>query len=240
MRKLVALSLGDLKNITRDAMLIVAIFAPIALAFFVKFTFPFVTKVAYEMFSLDLVEHYEFIMSFLILLSPFMVGVMAGLMLLDEQDDNILAYIAVTPLSKTNYLIYRLLSPMVISFILTIFIIVFTGLVQFKYQLLPIAFMVALEAPIMALFMGTFANNKVEGLAITKGAGIILFAPLVGYFITEKWNFIAGIFPTYWVSKIFVASYDSINNYIIYMIMGFIIHGLYIFFFLNKFNYKQT
>ncbi|MDM5187025.1 hypothetical protein QUF99_06615 [Bacillus sp. DX4.1] len=240
MRKLVALSLGDLKNITRDAMLIVAIFAPIALALFVKFTFPFITQTAYEMFSLNLIEHYEFIMSFLILLSPFMVGVMAGLMLLDEQDENILAYIAVTPLSKLKYLMYRLLSPIVISFILTLFILLFTGIVQFKYQLLPIALMVALEAPIMALFLSNFANNKVEGLAITKGAGVILFAPLVGYFITEKWNLIAGVFPTYWISKIFVASYDSTHNYIIYMIIGFIVHGLYIFFLLNRFNYKQT
>lgn len=240
MKKLINLVFGDFKNITRDSMLLVSIFAPILLAVSVKLSFPFIEDMIFNVFSINLVEYYEVIMSFIILLSPFMLGVMVGLMILDEKDENILAYIAVTPMSKAGYLLYRLLSPMFISFICTVFIIEFTGLVTMHSKVWLVLLLVTMLTPIVALFLGVFAKNKVEGLTITKAAGILLFVPIVPFFIASKWALLAGVFPTYWISKAFVESFSTNQNYIGYLSLGFFVNGMYLYILWKRFNHQQA
>lgn len=240
MKKLITLAFGDFKNIIRDSMLLVSIFAPIILAVSVKLSFPFIVDTFFNVFSINLVEYSEVIMSFIILLSPFMLGVMVGLMILDEKDENILAYIAVTPMSKAGYLLYRLLSPMFISFILTVFIIEFTGLVTIHSRIWLVLLLVTMLTPMTALFLGNFASNKVEGLTITKVAGVILFVPIITFFIASKWGLLAGVFPTYWISKAFVASYYTAHNYVGYLLLGFLVSGVYLHYLWKRFNHQQA
>lgn len=218
-------------------MLLMAIFAPLLLALFVRFLMPFAADEVLERFTLDLREHYTFIMSFIIQLSPFMLGVMAGLMILDEKDENILAQIAVTPLSASGYIAYRLLSPMIISLFLTLFVVWFADLVTLEWRLLPVVLLVCMHTPIVALFLGGIAQNKVEGLALTKGAGVVLFASLASYFIPSNWAHLAGFFPTYWISEAFVAAIDgSIQAYALAVGAGFIVSGAYLYLLLRKFK----
>lgn len=237
MKKLLALSLGDVKNITRDSMLLMGIFAPLLLAVFVRFVVPLAADEVLERFALDIREHYTFIMSFIIQLSPFMLGVMAGLMILDEKDENILAQIAVTPLSTSGYIAYRLLSPMIVSLFLTLFMVWIADLVTLEWKLLPIVLLVCMHTPIVALFLGGMAQNKVEGLALTKGAGVVLFASLASYLIPSNWAYVAGVFPTYWISEAFVAAIDgSIQTYAMAVGAGFIVSGAYLYLLLRKFK----
>jgi fluoroquinolone transport system permease protein len=70
--------IGDFKNITRDSMLLGALLAPIALALFVKISVPFISDFVFEMFSINILDHYTFIMSFLIILSHFMLATPVG------------------------------------------------------------------------------------------------------------------------------------------------------------------
>lgn len=240
MRTLITFLIGDMKSITRDAMLIGAMLAPIALALFVKLTIFYFSEVLNEMFSFSIEHHYTLIMSFVILLSPFMLGVMAGLMILEEMDDNILSYIAVTPVSKSAYLLYRLTVPMLISTILTIFIIVYTGLVDFTVSILPAVLLAALITPIIALFLAGFANNKVEGLAIGKAIGIIVIVPFLTFIVESNWVFLLGVFPTFWVSEVFMRSDDMSLYSNMFVLVGFCVQGIYIFLLFKIFNRKST
>jgi fluoroquinolone transport system permease protein len=53
-------------------------------------------------------------------------------------------------------------------------------------------------APIFALLLATLAQNKVQGFALAKVAGVVLIPPMLAYFISAPWQIILGIFPTYW------------------------------------------
>lgn len=239
MKKIATLLKGDIKNIRRDALLLVNIIAPALLALFLRFGLPWISMLLLSRLQFDLTAHYPFILSFMALFTPFMMGALAGFILLDDRDSNILMYLSVTPLSKRGYLLYRTAAPSILSFFLTFAMLAFANLAPVNYvSLIPVVFMASTETPIAALFLGTFASNKVEGLALMKGLGILFFAPVAGYLIKSKLQLLAGIFPTYWVTQSFLASAQPGTGYWFYMLSGLAVHYLYFVYFLQRFKVK--
>ncbi len=235
MKKFSALVWTDMKNVSRDSFLILIYGILLLIAILFRFGIPMVAELVKPW--VDLTEHYTFIMSFLAFLTPGFVGMVMGFILLDERDEDILSYMAVTPLSKSGYLFYRIVSQMIISFLLMYVILFIAHLTPVPViRLIPVGLMASLEAPIMALFLAAFANNKVEGLAVYKLTSIIFLAPFVGYFVKSNWAFLAGILPPFWVSKAFLSSYEPHTGYWIFIMIGFIIHGGFIYLMLNRFN----
>ncbi len=238
MKKIAALTGGDFKNIVRDPLYLMVMAIPLFMSAAVRFAAPMAQRLLIKYF--DLSEHYLFIMSFFILWAPLMFGWIIGFILLDERDEDILSFISVTPLSKAGYLRYRILSPVLISFFLSLAVLFLVGLAELKFiKLVPVALLASLEAPLMALFLAAFAGNKVEGLALAKTASIAMLAPFAGYFLSSKWQLLAGIFPPYWVSKAFLAAYGSGPAYWLYLTGGFIIHALLIYLLLRKFKNRM-
>ena len=90
----------------------------------------------------------------------------------------------------------------------------------------------------MALFLGVFAANRIEGLALSKAFGIFLLVPLPGYLVESPWQLIAGILPPYWVSKSFLAGMEGGALFGIYTVTGLLIHVVYIHLLLGRFNKK--
>jgi fluoroquinolone transport system permease protein len=66
---------------------------------------------------------------------------------------------------------------------------------------LPSVVLASLIGPLLALVMVGFAGNKLEGLALMKGFGILLVGPLAAYFITSRWQLLLGLLPTYWPAR---------------------------------------
>ena len=239
MKKFVTLAWGDLKNISRDSFLVMIYCIPIFIAVLFHFGIPLVSRLVSQW--LDLTEYYRFIMSFLAFITPSFVGMIMGFILLDERDEDILSYIAVTPLSKAGYLGYRIISPMFISIIVTYLVLFIAHLSPVPViRLIPVVIMAAMEAPILALFLAAFANNKVEGLAVYKLTSLIYLAPAVGYFIKSGWAYLAGILPPFWISKAFLASYEPYAGYWLFIVAGFVIHLIFIHLMLNRFNERIT
>lgn len=234
MRKYFVLSIGDLKNISRDPILLAAVFAPFILAIMMRYGLPFVSEILLGELSFDLSQYYNLIMSVLILITPMMMGMLSGFLILDERDENILTFYSVTPLSKSGYLFYRVAMPTVISFLLSFFVFYFIGITECRVELLiPVLLLCSLESPMMALFLAAFASNKVEGLALSKAFGILFLAPAAGYFIESNWQYLAGIAPTFWVSKSLLAGVEMSSNYWIFIVIGIVVH-LFINFLLMK------
>ncbi len=239
MKKTAALLRGDIINIRRDALLLVNIVAPLLLALFLRFVLPQISALLLSRLQFDLTVHYPFILSFMTLFTPFMMGALAGFILLDDRDDNLLAYFSVTPLTKQGYLAYRTVVPSVLSFALTFAVLAFAKLAAVNYlSLIPVILMASIETPIAALFLGTYASNKVEGLALMKAMGILFFAPAVGYFVKSRLQLLAGIFPTYWVTQSFLESTRPTPAYWCYLLAGLAVHALYFSYLLKKFKVK--
>ena len=60
----------------------------------------------------------------------------------------------------------------------------------------------ALTAPLYALFVGTFAANKVQGFALLKGVGVLTWPPVLAWFVTSDWQLAFGLDPLYWPLKL--------------------------------------
>ncbi|MBA4495064.1 hypothetical protein ACFO25_09725 [Paenactinomyces guangxiensis] len=225
MRRILNLTLADLKNVRRDPMLIMAIAGPAMLTLVFRFVPPILTEWLTQKFGFDLTAYYDLILIFILQLVPLMIGMVSGYLMLDERDENLIQLFAVTPLRKSGYLFVRLAMPVLLTIMFTILLVYFTGLIQIKVvQLLPTILLLAMEAPMMALFLVSFAANKVEGLALSKGIGIIVAAPFAAYFIQWPWQIIAGISPTYWVAKMFFADSHSYEN-TFFLTVSLLMHG---------------
>lgn len=238
MKKILRLVAGDFRNVRRDSLLILSLIGPVIIAIVIRCLVPVVTALILNYSSFNLEDHYNFIISFALLLTPMILGSLAGFLVLDERDQGILTYLSITPLSKTFYLFYRIITPVTISFIFSFFILTFNGLIEVNLiRQIPVMVMASLEAPIIALIIVSFASNKVEGLAISKITGIILLAPLVRYFISSKLRFLAGFFPPFWVAEAFLAASRG-WVFLLYIIVGLGIHLVFVYLLLKKFIYK--
>lgn len=95
---------------------------------------------------------------------PLILGVMSGFILLDEREENMIQYFAVTPLSKRGYVMIRLILPMAMTLCYSILLFASGGLMApGAVNLLFVLIMVTLEAPIYTLLLAAYVANKVEG-----------------------------------------------------------------------------
>jgi fluoroquinolone transport system permease protein len=229
MRKTLSLLSGDFRAIRRDATLLMSMLAPLIIAVIARIGLPLLSDILIDKLNFDLTEYYTLILSFVIVLIPFILGISSGLLLLDEKDENILTYITVTPMSREGYIFYKIISPMIVSAVSTLFAVIFIGIKEIDIlKVIPVIIICSMEAPIIALVMVKFASNKIQGLVISKGIGFILLIPIAAYFIKIKWSLILGVFPTYWTGNAFVASFEEIGAYLFYIIGGVIVNGIYL------------
>lgn len=63
--------------------------------------------------------------------------------------------------------------------------------------------MAAPLAPLFALYLAAFAQNKVQGFALMKLSGIMLMLPVVAFFVQSPWELAFGVIPTYWMVKVY-------------------------------------
>ena len=194
----------DVKSVARDSMLRWLLALPLLIAIGMRWGVPAVAARLDEQFGFVLQPYYALIASFMAMIAPMLVGVVIGFLLLDQRDDGTLAALRVTPVSLNGFLVYRIAAPLVVSVVLTMVIVPITGLVEIQLlALLVVAVAAAPVGPLFALFLASFANNKVQGFALMKAAGILNWPPVIAYFLPIGWQWAMGIVPTYWPAKLF-------------------------------------
>ncbi len=234
MTKIINLIKTEFKNIFRDQFLIFICILPIFIATLFRFAIPEIREHTLPYF--DLAHFYDPILCILIILTPSFFGWVVGFIILDDRDEDILTYMSVTPIGKSGYIWFKILLPLLLSIPLAIISIYIANLKNIELmKLLPIIIIASLEAPYFALFLGTFANNKVEGLATAKLANIIIMGAFVPFFIKSNWAFLAGFLPTFWIAKAWLTNGFL---YYAYILIGFIHHLLVIWLMLFYFNKK--
>lgn len=166
------------------------------------------------------------ILPFFIISDPTMLGFFfVGALILLEKDENVLTAIAVTPLSGKGYLIYRVASTFILSFLFTLLMLPIMGLEKANYFLfIPVCVMAASEAPIISVLLASLAGNKVDGMGIGNLLGLLQIVPFLVYLIPGKWQIVFGVIPTYWVVRTFKLSFVGGTDYWLSLIAGFFIH----------------
>ena len=194
----------DAKSVQRDEMLRWLIFAPFLLALVVRWVLPILLGAIQQWLGVDISAYYPPVMGFIVLLmTPYLWGAVFGFLLLDQRDDQTLTALQVTPLSARQYLAYRLGMPALLAGVTTLLMLPITGLFDLPWWTYGVlALSVALMAPLTALALATLAQNKVQGLALMKAAGIVLFPPVVAYFVAQPWQWLLAILPTWWPAQV--------------------------------------
>ena len=135
---------------------------------------------------------------------PAITGGVVGFLLLDQRDDRTLTALRVTPLTLDGCLIYRTTVPTLVSAVLVVLFVPVAGVVPLEIgDVLLIALLAAPQAPLYALFLDAFAANKVQGFALGKAMGVMMWPPMFAYFAPAEWQWAFGLVPTYWPVKIF-------------------------------------
>src|SRR3989339_631548 len=113
----------ELKNIQRDIMYKFFMVFPIILALIAYFLVPYLRNN-----SGDLAANIVTLM--FIIMNGFMFGAITGFTLLDDQDDNVLLSLKITPISVKSYVLIKLSLAYLFGMIATLMLILVTGFLK--------------------------------------------------------------------------------------------------------------
>lgn len=201
--EIVSLIRADALNIARDPIMVIGALFSIVPGIILYFASDAIDQAALDAFGLNEVS--RLIASVALVLPGAMLGWVAGFLLLEDRDENVLLALDVTPIGKTGFIAYRLAT----CFAATLVVVLATALLALPefppLLLLPIALIAAGHGVTVALFLLAFAANKVEGLALTKLVNILMLAPLIAL-IPGPARFIGGLLPPYWIGELLAFS----------------------------------
>jgi fluoroquinolone transport system permease protein len=209
----------DLLSVRRDPLLRWVALMPLLFALPARFVLPGVTARAGDLLGLEFLPHYAPVMGCaLLLFTPAMVGMVVGFLLLDQRDDGTLAALRVTPLPLGAYLAYRLAAPVVVSAALTVAAFPIAGLGDLDPPRLLLAALAAAPlAPLYALALFAFAQNKVQGFAVVKLLSVLPLAPLVAYAADGPWELLLALAPTYWPAQVYWRLGAGVGGALLYL-----------------------
>ncbi len=238
MNRYLTLIKGDIKNIFRDGVLIMIFIAPVLLCTLFKLGIPFIKDILINYNQFDLTSYYDLITAFVVLVMTMLIGFMTGLILIEEKDEGLFLYYTITPLGKNGYLFYRLSLPLIINFFLSFLLIRALGFISISlFQLFLIIVLASLQSLIYVLLLTSLSSNRVEAMAIGKALGIIMIIPIIDRISDFSFDFIYYLVPTYYIGKAFEIR-DSSQFYLI-IIIGFVIHVIYIYLLYRYFMKKN-
>ena len=221
----------ELKNIRRDKMYSFFAIYAVIMVVIAYFLIPYLLKTESKL-AADIVT-----LVFILMIS-FLFGAVTGFTLLDDQDDNVLLSLKITPISVKKYILTKLFISYIFGVIATTLLLLVTDLAKSASltNLIMITILAPMQAPIIALLINMFASNKVEGFVIMKLSGIILLVPVSVLFLKNWTEVFLMVLPGFWPARLVsmeMLQVDYLFNHSwIYFIVGIITNfGLLFLFF---------
>ncbi|ANY71349.1 hypothetical protein BBD41_01425 [Paenibacillus ihbetae] len=240
MAKYKALMTKDLQHALKDPVLMADMIGPLVLIFLSRFGFPIAVHWLDMNYSFNLEQYRGFVASLLAVTIPMLTGMLTGLLMLDERDENMIAYYAVTPLMHKGYLLYRLALPTLLCIVLSAIYLQWSTMTEFRWETLYALLLLALESPMFSLFLAAFSSNKVEGLALSKIGGLFIIGPVVVHFVPGAWQALGALFPSYWPAKVLdLTMHNEPLPVFVYFLMGLVLHLACLYFMVTVFKNKQ-
>lgn len=203
MNALAALAAVDLRSVWRDPFTRLLLAAPLLLVVVVRFAEPVVARWMEAEVGARTADHHAVAAAFLLLmLFPFLIGSLMGLLVLDQRDEGVLTALRVTPVSLRGYTAYRCTVAAVLTCGALVVALPASGLLTVALPAaLPAIVLSALLAPLPTLLLAGFAANKVEGMAVLKAIGLPLFSPLLAGITDAPWRWVLALVPTFWPAE---------------------------------------
>ncbi|MEM6529708.1 MAG: hypothetical protein AAF653_15520 [Chloroflexota bacterium] len=226
------LSGNDARIITRDSFMIAMTAYVIGITVVARYAVPWLneTLAAQEGIGFSLVDYYPLIVAYIAVFNGSLLGGMIiGFLLLEERESNTMTALLVTPISMPVYLLYRVLVPALVGFVLVFVQLMLLGNLAPlpMWQMALVATGSGLTAAIAALFFATFAENRVQGFALMKITGIAGFVIIGAWFVAAPLQYLFGLFPPYWVSKAYWLAVDGNALWPLFLLVGFVLQILF-------------
>lgn len=225
----------ELKNILRDKMYAFMLIFPIFIGIVAYFLIPYLKSEVSNLIA-------NIVALLFVLMTSFMFGAITGFTLLDDQDDHVLFSLKITPIKVTHYIGVKLLFSYVLGVLATFLLVYITKLFESSiWNMLGISLLASLQAPLLALFINAFANNKVEGFVFMKATGILVMIPIAALFLTNWTELFLGIIPGFWAARLVSMSLIP-NSYFLneiwYYTLGFIVNSMLIYILFRKYKHR--
>lgn len=213
---------NDSRLVTRDTFLLFAGSYVLFIALVMRWAVPWLTDTLLAQTGFDLTPYYPVIAGWLtVVIGPQIAGVLFGFLLLEEKDEHTLEALRVTPLPLRTFLSYRIIVATILGAVMAVAVLLIVDLVALPvWQLIAIASVAGLFAPLAMLFFAIAADNKVEGFALMKITGVLGLLPIAAWFIPEPWQYLAGVFPPYWATKALWTAAAGEQTWPIYLAIG--------------------
>ena len=227
---------NDLKNILRDRLYVyLFILYPILIVVISRFVVPWIAENTFPQLS----GHYPLLFMMMTGIMPVSFGFITAFLIMDERDEDLLTVLRVMPISRSSYLIYRMLLMTLFAFIYVSLFPTLTGLVEIPFLLyLPVAALFAMLTPVVVLLINVLASNKVQGFAVMKTlGGAFIFLPLLAFFAGNL-KYVFGLIPNFWT---FISLNEALNtgaHDLLHLGIGFAIHIALIIVLFRIFNKK--
>lgn len=195
---------AESRSMKNDPILVITLLVPVLIILMFRYGYPLFEVWLQGRSGFDLSPYRVLMLSILVLITPMMIGMLSGFMLLDDKEDKILDYLSVTPLTPTLYLRWRIMVPLVLSVFLTPLVILLTNLAPVPFPIvIGATLMASLEAPFLSIMLAQVCQNKVEGLAVAKATGIFFCAPIAAWLLPQPWSLLMYVVPFTWASRLF-------------------------------------
>ncbi len=224
MNQLLTLSANDFRMVFRDPMLRLFLFLPLLVLALVVWFVP-VLFAAYPV-----VRQYDYVILMLACMqTSTMFGFINGFVFLEEKDENVFAALRVMPVSAGMLVGMRMLLGFAIACLMNVVLLRLTPWVTMGWgQTILLAAQYATLAPLLALLVATFAQNKVEGLAQFKLYNFMLNLPVLIYFLPYKLLHALAVVPTYWTFRSVEALHND-GNFLFFYGLGTLVYGALLF-----------
>lgn len=233
-----SLGLNDLRLARRDSLLRWMLFVPFLYAILVMTLLPYLAQRLQDV--IDLRVYDPLILGFLFLsATPVLYGMVGGFLLLDERDDHTLMALRVSPVPVRDLLLFRMMLPAVVSAIVCIALIGILAEFPVHWGALILASTLsALEVPLVAFFLASSAENKVQGFALLKIMSVFLWGPVIAAILGFPLGWVFAILPNFWPLFTLLWGTESLPHALMCFMVGLIYHALLYAIMIRRFQAK--
>lgn len=213
--------ISELKKWLRDPMMRFMLFYPLLFGIIGRYILPAIARTSD--FSIE--ANADFILAVLTLITPVAFGALVGFSILEDRDDHIINSVKVTPLTFNQFMSFRLVMVFVLTFAACIFVMWFSAIGNLPWvDIIAVAFLASLGAPMTGLVINIFSRNKIEGFAVMKLFGIIIILPVVALIFTDAKELFFSAVPAFWpakmISTVIRGEGQMFLNYNLYLVIG--------------------
>lgn len=224
-----------LRQVLKDGMLLVLLPAPFLVGMIFKLAVPVVNEILEDKLSFSLQPWYGLIDGMLVCLTPMFMAMVTAFLLLEERDENIAAFYQITPASGYPYLTARIGLPMIWALISTIIALLMFNISALMPGTIVLSTLISSLASVsLALMVVSLAENRVEGLALSKLMGLTLLGLILVWFIPAPYSYFSAFLPSFWIGKLLIDG-ASLHSFVI----GLIACLFWIFVFTRRFLSKM-